>query len=73
MYSEPEALGAYPVTPVGSAFGDVLTTSVVATPVADAVTTVAHVPEEIAEVPRAVAPCATVKVPCCPLARIPWQ
>lgn len=57
--SPPDVDGAYPVTAVMSAFGVNWITSVVAVPVAETVTTVAHAAEEIADVPRAAVPLAT--------------
>ena len=62
MVNIPFALGAYPVTPVGSPLNPQLITSVVATLVAVVVTTDAHAPEEISEVPRADVPEAMVVV-----------
>lgn len=58
----PVVTGAYPVTAVMSALGVNVRTSVVAPPVAVAVTTVAHAPDVIAPVPSAAVPEATVKV-----------
>lgn len=52
--------GLYPVVPVTSALKPHEITSVVAVPVADVVTTVAHAPDVIADVPSADVPLATV-------------
>src|SRR5689334_22467788 len=58
----PLVLGMYPVTAVGSALKSAMILSVVAVPVALAVTTVAQAADEIADVPRAAVPFAIVCV-----------
>ena len=58
--SMPVVAGEYPVVLVGSPLKPQPITSVVAMPLPDEVTTVAHAPELIADVPRAAVPLATV-------------
>ena len=58
MVNIPVVAGAYPVVAVGSAFGVCVNVSVVSTPVADTVTTVAHAPLAMAEVPSTAVPLA---------------
>ena len=60
IVSIPVVAGAYPVTPVGSPLKPTVITSVVATPVAETVTTEAHAPDAMADVPRAAVPEAIV-------------
>ncbi len=62
IVSIPFVVGEYPVTAVGSALKLATIALVVAVPVAEVVTTVAHVPEEIALVPSAEVPLATMLV-----------
>jgi hypothetical protein len=63
----PLALGAYPVTPVGSALKSAMKLSVVAVPVAVVVTAAAQAPEAMAPVPNADVPvaitCVAVALP----------
>ena len=60
MVSIPVVAGIYPVTAVGSPLKLAVTTSVVATFVADTETTVAQAAEAIADVPSVAVPLAMI-------------
>jgi len=62
IVSIPLALGAYPVTAVGSALKSAIKVSVVKTPVADTVTVAAAAPDAISVVPSVAVPDAIVWV-----------